>query len=151
MGGLITQAYDPGADAFELLDSAEGDIFKISESQLRRAASSMKDVLKDTLTRLESIHGREGGVTGVPSGFSKLDQMTSGWQRSDLIIIAARPSMGKTAFSLSCARNAALAPHPSGGSRHLLARNELAAVGTTHAHVRGASRCTGCKNGSTSR
>lgn len=110
MSHLIGQAYDPGADAFELLDSAEGDIFQISESQLRRAAASMKDVLKETLTRLESIHGQEGGVTGVPSGFSKLDQMTSGWQKSDLIIIAARPSMGKTAFALAMARNAALHP-----------------------------------------
>ena len=51
----------------------------------------MKDVLKETLTRLESIHGREGGVTGVPSGFSKLDQMTAGWQNSDLVILAADP------------------------------------------------------------
>ncbi|MBO6574567.1 MAG: replicative DNA helicase [Rhodothermales bacterium] len=110
LGDLIGKAYEPGSDAFELLDAAEGDIFRISESNLRRAATSMKDVLKDTLTRLESIHGREGGVTGVPSGFSKLDQMTSGWQKSDLIILAARPSMGKTAFSLSCARNAALHP-----------------------------------------
>ncbi|NNE70817.1 MAG: replicative DNA helicase [Rhodothermales bacterium] len=110
MGTLIGKAYDPGSDAFELLDSAESDIFQISESQLKRAASSMKDVLKDTLTRLEGIHGREGGVTGVPSGFTKLDQMTAGWQPSDLVILAARPSMGKTAFALACARNAALHP-----------------------------------------
>lgn len=110
MGNLIGKAYDPGSDAFELLDSAESDIFQISESQLKRAASSMKDVLKETLTRLEGIHGREGGVTGVPSGFTKLDQMTAGWQPSDLVILAARPSMGKTAFALACARNAALHP-----------------------------------------
>jgi len=68
----------------------------------------MSDVLKDTLARLESIHGKEGGITGTPSGFSRIDQMTGGWQNSDLIIVAARPSMGKTAFGLSCARNAAL-------------------------------------------
>lgn len=110
MGDLIGKAYDPGSDAFELLDAAETDIFRISESQLKKSATSMKDVLKDTLTRLESIHGREGGVTGVPSGFSKLDQMTAGWQNSDLVILAARPSMGKTAFALACARNAALHP-----------------------------------------
>ncbi len=110
MSSLIGDAYDPGADAFELLDSAESDIFRISDSQLRRSAAPMKDVLKETLSRLEDIHGREGGVTGVPSGFSTLDQMTAGWQRSDLVIIAARPSMGKTAFALACARNAALHP-----------------------------------------
>jgi replicative DNA helicase len=108
MTALIGKAYDPAADAFELLDEAEGDIFKISDTQLRRSALSMNEVLKDTLTRLESIHGREGGVTGVPSGFSRLDQMTGGWQNSDLIIIAARPSMGKTALALAAARNAAL-------------------------------------------
>ncbi|MEQ9105171.1 MAG: replicative DNA helicase [Rhodothermales bacterium] len=108
MSTLIGQAYDPGADAFELLDTAEGDIFRISDSQLRRSATSMRDVLKDTIARLESIHGREGGITGVPSGFSRLDQMTGGWQPSDLIIIAARPSMGKTALTLAMARNAAM-------------------------------------------
>ena len=115
MTQLVGDAYDPSADAFELLDQAESDIFRISDSQLRRAATSMGDVLKETLARLESIHGREGGITGVPSGFTRLDQMTGGWQPSDLIIIAARPSMGKTALSLAIARNAALHPeHPAG-------------------------------------
>lgn len=108
MTSVVGRAYDPAADAFELLDEAESEIFRISDSQLRRSASSMSDVLKDTLSRLESIHGREGGITGVPSGFSRIDQMTGGWQPSDLIILAARPSMGKTAFGLACARNAAL-------------------------------------------
>ncbi|MDX1546068.1 MAG: replicative DNA helicase [Rhodothermales bacterium] len=112
---LVGQAYDPASDAFELLDAAESEIFRISESQLRRAASSMNEVLKQTLAHLESIHGREGGITGVPSGFHRLDDMTGGWQNSDLIIIAARPSMGKTAFSLACARNAATHPERPAG------------------------------------
>lgn len=111
---LVGQAYDPGTDAFELLDEVESEIFGISELNLRKSASSLSEVVKETLERLEAIHGREGGITGVPSGFNKLDQMTSGWQKSDLIIIAARPSMGKTAFSLACARNAAL--HPQYGT-----------------------------------
>ena len=115
MTTVVGQAYDPSADAFELLDHAESEIFRISDSQLRRAASSMHDVLKETLSRLESIHGQEGGVTGVPSGFKRVDQMTGGWQPSDLIIIAARPSMGKTAFSLAMARNAALHPEKQTG------------------------------------
>ncbi len=115
MTSLVGQAYDPGSDAFELLDKVEADIFSISDTQLRRPASSITDVIKATLQQLEAIHGREGGITGVPSGFSRLDDMTSGFQRSDLIIIAARPSMGKTAFALSAARNAALHPqHPAG-------------------------------------
>ena len=95
MTDLVGQAYEPGADAFELLDDAEGQIFQISDNQLRKAASPINEVVKDTLEQLESIHGQEGGITGVPSGFRKLDDLTSGWQPSDLIIVAARPSMGK--------------------------------------------------------
>ena len=95
MTTLVGQAYEPGADAFELLDQAESEIFSISDTQLRKAAAPLNDVVKDTLERLESIHGQKGGITGVPSGFTKLDDMTSGWQPTNLIIIAARPSMGK--------------------------------------------------------
>ncbi len=114
MTGLIGEAYDPGADAFDLLDRAEGEILGISDTQLRDSASSISDVIKSTLKQLEAIHGREGGITGVPSGFHKLDALTSGWQNSDLVIVAARPSMGKTAFSLGCALNAAA--HPKHGT-----------------------------------
>lgn len=95
MSQRIGQAYDPAADAFELLDLAETDLFQISESQLRRSADPLKKVLMDTLLHLESIRGHSDGVTGVPSGFSALDRLTGGWQNSDLVIIAARPSMGK--------------------------------------------------------
>lgn len=108
---LIGRAYDPAADAFELLDEVEAEIFRLSDVHLRKAARSMNEVVKETLERLEAIHGRPGGITGVPSGFHQLDALTGGWQRGDLVIIAARPSMGKTAFALSCARNAALHPH----------------------------------------
>ncbi|MFK7847818.1 MAG: replicative DNA helicase [Rhodothermales bacterium] len=115
MTGLIGQAYDPSTDAFELLDDSEREIFQISDSQLRKPASSLNDILKGTLANLEAVHGQEGGITGVPSGFTRLDDMTGGWQKTDLIIIAARPSMGKTAFSLAMARNAAMHPeHPAG-------------------------------------
>ncbi|MEM1268928.1 MAG: replicative DNA helicase, partial [Bacteroidota bacterium] len=110
MTRLVGVAYDPGTDAFDLLDEAERDIFRISESQLRKSSRSMSDVVKETIERLQSIHGMEGGITGVPSGFTRLDDMTSGWQPSDMVIIAARPSMGKTAFSLAVTRNAALHP-----------------------------------------
>jgi replicative DNA helicase len=92
---LVGKAYDPGADAFDLLDEAESEIFQISDSQVRQAAAPLNDVVKSTLEKLESIHGQEGGITGIPSGFDKLDDLTSGWQDSDLIIVAARPSMGK--------------------------------------------------------
>jgi len=113
MTAVVGQAYEPTTDAFDLLDAAEREIFLISESQLRKGASSLNDVLKGTLAHLESIHGREGGITGVPSGFTALDNLTGGWQNSDLIVIAARPSMGKTALSLAITRNAAVHPDKS--------------------------------------
>ncbi len=115
MTSVVQKAYDPGADAFELLDEAESKIFQISDNQLRRAAEPMNKVVKDTFEHLENIHGQDSGITGVPSGFPKLDDLTSGWQESDLIIIAARPSMGKTAFSLAAAQNAATHPEEPTG------------------------------------
>jgi replicative DNA helicase len=74
----VGKAYDPSADAFELLDQAEGDIFRISDTQLRRAASSMREVVHETIEKLQAIHGRESGNTGVVSGFGRLDQLTGG-------------------------------------------------------------------------
>lgn len=115
MTGLIGKAYDPGSDAFELLDESEREIFHISDTQLRRPASSMSEILKGTIANLEAVHGQEEGITGVPTGFTRLDEMTGGWQKTDLIIIAARPSMGKTAFSLAMARNAAMHPKSPAG------------------------------------
>ena len=95
MTGVVGQAFDPTTDAFDLLDNAEREIFQISESQLRKGAIDMNSVVHQTMQHLESIHGREGGITGVPSGFTSLDAMTGGWQPSDMVIVAARPSMGK--------------------------------------------------------
>lgn len=109
MGKRITEAYDPATDAFELLDAAEKDLFSISESQVRRSAKNLKDVVRETIDHIQSIADRPEGLSGVTSGFTDLDKLTGGWQDSDLVIIAGRPSMGKTAFALACARNAALA------------------------------------------
>ena len=115
MTGVVGQAYEPSTDAFDLLDTAERDIFKISESQRRKGAASLDNVIKEALQHMEDVHGREGGITGVPTGFTRLDDMTGGWQPSDLIIVAARPSMGKTALTLAMARNAALHPERPAG------------------------------------
>ena len=115
MTGVVGEAFEPTTDAFDLLDRAEREIFQISESQLRKGAVSMMSVVKDTLQHLESIHGQQQGVTGVPSGFTSLDAMTGGWQNSDMVVIAARPSMGKTALSLAVTRNAALHPEKPTG------------------------------------
>jgi replicative DNA helicase len=102
------RAYSPTEDAFEVLDGAEQAIFQISEKRLRKSFVSMHKAVHDTIEVLESIHGKHGGVTGVPTGFRDLDTLTGGLQNSDLIIIAGRPSTGKTAFALSLARNAAV-------------------------------------------
>jgi len=105
---IATRAFSPTEDALDLLDDAERAIFSISEWRLKRNFVSMDKAVHDTLEMLESIHGKHEGVTGVPTGFRDLDTLTGGWQRSDLIIIAGRPSSGKTAFALSLAANAAL-------------------------------------------
>lgn len=107
-GAIAGRAFSQSEDAFDLLDQAEQAIFKISQWRLKRNFVSMDKAVHDTLEVLESIHGQHGGVTGVPTGFRDLDTLTGGWQKSDLIIIAGRPSAGKTAFALSLAANAAL-------------------------------------------
>jgi replicative DNA helicase len=104
---ITARAFSPTEDAFDLLDDAEQSIFKISEARLKKSFVSMDRALHSTLEMLESIHGKHEGVNGVPTGFRDLDTLTGGWQSSDLIIIAGRPSSGKTAFALSLAANAA--------------------------------------------
>jgi replicative DNA helicase len=106
--GITARAFNPTEDAFDLLDQAEQAIFKISEWRLKKNFQTMDKAVHDTLEMLESIHGKHEGVTGVPTGFRDLDTLTGGWQNSDLIIIAGRPSSGKTAFALSLAANAAM-------------------------------------------
>jgi replicative DNA helicase len=101
-------AYEDKTDAFELLNSAEQEIFQISESSVKRKFQSIKDVIRQAIDELEEKKGNTEGITGIPSGFTALDRVTAGWQRSDLIILAARPGMGKTAFVLSMMRNAAV-------------------------------------------
>lgn len=105
---ITTTAYEETSDVFEILDKAEQNLFSIAENNLRNNSESITDILRKSIEEIESLKDREDGLTGIPSGFSGLDRMTAGWQRSDLIIVAARPAMGKTAFVLSLARNAAV-------------------------------------------
>lgn len=105
---IAARGFSPTEDAFDLLDEAEQAIFQISEKRLKKTFTDMHKAVHDTLEMLESIHGKHSGVNGVPTGFRDLDTLTGGWQNSDLIIIAGRPSSGKTAFALSLARNAAM-------------------------------------------
>src|SRR5690554_2421555 len=105
---IITKAYDETSDIFDLLDSAEKSLFDIAQNNLRRDTQKIDDIMRSAVDALEKLRDRTDSLTGVPSGFTGLDRITSGWQPSDLIIIAARPAMGKTAFVLTCARNAAV-------------------------------------------
>ncbi|MDR8392368.1 replicative DNA helicase [Aliifodinibius sp. S!AR15-10] len=104
---IIQEAYDSTSDPYDVLDKAEQRIFDIANQKQRAQATPIGDVLKDTLSYLEDIRGKPSGITGVPSGLD-IDNYTAGWQKGDMVIIAARPSMGKTAFVLTAARNAAL-------------------------------------------
>ena len=108
-GEISTEAYEDGTDAFELLDSAERKLFEVSQGNIKKDYRAISGVVQEAIIEIESLRGKEGGLTGIPSGFSKLDRVTSGFQKSELIIIAARPGMGKTAFALSVARNACMA------------------------------------------
>ena len=108
---IIQEAYDGRQSANELLDHAEGRIFRISQERRQEGFVRIKEMLWPTMERIETLQKSGKSVTGVPSGFEDLDALTSGFQRSELIIIAARPSMGKTAFVLNVAANAAHEGH----------------------------------------
>lgn len=102
------EAYEDTTDAFELLNKAEQSLFEVSEKNISREVRSMSDLLKEALAELEEKSKKTDGLTGIPTGFTALDRVTSGWQKSDLVILAARPGMGKTAFVVSALRNAAV-------------------------------------------
>ena len=102
------RSYDESTDVTELIGYAEGEIFKVAEGHVKRSVQSSKDILARALMQIEEASKNTSAFSGVPSGFMAVDRVTLGWQLSDLIIIAARPSMGKTAFVLSMARNMAV-------------------------------------------
>ena len=102
------RSYDEDQDVTDLIGFAEGEIFKVSEGHIKRSVQNSKDILAQALKQIEDASKNSSAFIGVPSGFTDIDRVTLGWQPSDLIIIAARPSMGKTAFVLSMARNMAI-------------------------------------------
>ena len=104
----IRDAYEDTTDVFDLLDEAEGSLFKITQNNISKSVEPLGSLSGLALKQIEELSKKEDGLTGVPTGFRDLDLLTSGWQPSDLVIIAARPSMGKTAFTLALARNAAV-------------------------------------------
>ncbi|MFC1563216.1 replicative DNA helicase, partial [candidate division KSB1 bacterium] len=105
---IVGEGYNESAEAYELLDKAEQMIFEISERKLRRGFTEIKPYLHDAFEMIDNYRKRKGFVTGVATGFNEIDKLTSGFQNSDLVIVAGRPSMGKTAFCLNVARNAAV-------------------------------------------
>ena len=102
------KGYDETQDVDELMQEAEGKIFEISQRAQKRDVTSIDLVIEEAFERMRNASKNEGSISGIPSGFTELDKITSGWQKSDLVIIAARPAMGKTAFVLSMAKNIAV-------------------------------------------
>lgn len=112
-GEVISSAYEDSTDVFDLLDQAETGLYEITDKHLRKNFKSLTDVLVETVKEIEEAKNSKSDVTGVPSGFTELDRVTAGWQKNALIIVAARPAVGKTAFTLNLAMNAAMnADHP---------------------------------------
>jgi len=105
---IVSEAFDSALPAAELLDAAEHSIFEVNQSRGTEGFTRVKELMYEAMERIEQLHLAGESVTGVPSGFRDLDEITAGFQPSELIIIAARPSMGKTAFVLNIAQNAAL-------------------------------------------
>jgi replicative DNA helicase len=105
---IASTGYQAGSDVSDLLDEAERKIFSLSQERNTKGFTHIKDVLLDTFERIEKLYANKGAVTGIPSGYPDLDRMLSGFQKSDLIIVAARPSVGKTAFALNIAQNVAV-------------------------------------------
>ncbi|WP_339881584.1 replicative DNA helicase [Polaribacter vadi] len=104
---IIENAYDESTDVFDLLDDAEAKLFEVTQGNLKKSSEDAGSLVKQALTKIQEI-GNQEGMSGLETGFTKLDALTSGWQPSDLVIIAARPGMGKTAFVISMAKNMAI-------------------------------------------
>lgn len=104
---IIEDSYDETKDVFDLLDNAEARLYEITQGNIKKSSETSQELVRQAKKKIEEISNKDG-ISGIPSGFDKLDKLTSGWQESDLIIIASRPGMGKTALTLSMARNMAV-------------------------------------------
>lgn len=116
-GESVVMGYDPAVDIFDYIDHVEQMVFNVSRSILKKDFRTIQDVSVEVITRIDHLMSSPQELTGVPSGYISLDRLTNGWQQTDLIILAARPSVGKTAFALNLARNAAtnhVKQHPVG-------------------------------------
>lgn len=107
-GNIETKAFDESIDVNELMQEAEGSLFELSQNNMKKDYVQVDPVINKAIEILQKAARNAGGLTGVPTGYTKLDEKTSGWQKSDLVIIAGRPAMGKTSFALSLAKNIAV-------------------------------------------
>ena len=107
-GDIETKAYDSSVDVDELMQQAEGSLFQISQNNMKQDFTQVAPVVKNAVEILQRAASNKGGLTGLPTGYTGMDEITSGWQASDLVIIAGRPAMGKTSFALSIAKNVAV-------------------------------------------
>lgn len=105
---MVSDAYEDSADVFELLDTVETNVFGLTLNYLKNDYKHISSSMANVMNRIEFLKTQDSSLTGIPSGYKTLDSITNGWQNTNLIIIAARPSVGKTAFALNLARNAAL-------------------------------------------
>ncbi len=142
-------AFDDSMPVDDLIDSAQSKIFTLAEKNMKRETTPIHSVIQQAIEEIEESQSREGNISGVPSGYRGLDEITYGWQKSDLIIIAARPSVGKTAFVLTMARNMAVDHHiPVAifslemSSTQLVKRIMISETGLSAEKIRGASKMT---------
>lgn len=142
-------AFDDSMPVDDLIDSAQSKIFSLAEKNMKRETTPIHSVIQMAVSEIEESQSREGNISGVPSGYRGLDAVTYGWQKSDLIIIAARPSVGKTAFVLTMARNMAVDHHiPVAvfslemSSTQLVKRIMISETGLSAEKIRGASKMT---------
>ena len=140
-------SFDDSIPVDDLLNNAQQKLFELAERNMKRETLPVQDVLKDTVAEIEANQDRTDGLSGVPSGFTGIDKVTLGWQESDLVIIAARPSMGKTAFVLTMARNMAVDHHiPVAffslemSSKQLVKRLLVSETGLSSEKIRGGKR-----------
>ncbi len=102
---IVSRIYEDNSGADDLVDYEEKTIFEISEKRIRASFSKLNDVIKDSFEMIEHLYDKKDAITGIPSGFKDLDELTTGFQPGDLVIVGGRPSMGKTAFSLNIAQH----------------------------------------------
>ncbi len=146
---IASRAYESKENTTDLLDEAEQMVFALSQRDARRGFTQLNPILHDTFENIEKLHEQDSSVTGVPTGFTRLDEMTAGFQRGDLVIIAARPAMGKTALCLNIIRHVAVERQTGVGffslemTSHQLAQRMLCSEARVDSHLMRTGRLPG--------